>query len=71
MEKLAVRKGQLAVTLAELNEKADNELDVVACVKTFEKAVTLWQSTDPFASRLLVSCVCKLMLEAVHCVHDT
>ena len=54
---MAIRKGQLAVTLAELNDKADQDLDVVACLKTLDKAVTLWQSTEPFVSRLMVSCV--------------
>lgn len=54
---MAIRKGQLAVTLAELSEKADQDLDVVACLKTLDKAVTLWQSTEPFVSRLMVSCV--------------
>lgn len=54
MEQLAVRKGQLAVTLAELNDQSDEDCDTLEFGKKFRKAFNLWQDAEPFEDRLEV-----------------
>ena len=70
MEQLANRRGQLAVTLAELNDRTDQDFDVLALLKTYEKALMLWPSTEPFVHRLMVchtvlSCIAQALCRSV------
>lgn len=69
MKQLAMRKGQLAVTLSELNRKSDENFDALAFLKTFRRASNLWVDTEPFQDRLQVSTAVSLCeLNSSYCL---